>query len=94
MKIRLVIPAVNTQPTTRPQSCPYCDHWRLHRHGTVIKPVRDHRQDQEFIDAMMEARGKTKQYTGNIRSGEGGQRSMMAYFFSVLEDIVGAAADT
>lgn len=43
---------------------------------------------QEFLDAMMEARGTTKRYTGNIRSGEGGHRSMMAYFFSVLDDLL------
>lgn len=44
MKIRLVIPPVNTHPTDRPQSCRYCGHWRLHRHGAVRKPLRDHRQ--------------------------------------------------
>ena len=44
MKIGLVIPAVNTQPTTRPSACVYCGHWHVHRHGTVTKPVRDHRE--------------------------------------------------
>lgn len=50
MKIRLVIPAVNTQPTTRPQACRYCGHWHLHRHGTVTNPLRDHRQDQVTVE--------------------------------------------
>lgn len=50
MNIRLVIPAVNTQPTTRPQACRYCGHWHLHRHGTVTKPLRDHRQDQVTVE--------------------------------------------
>lgn len=45
MKIRLTIPAVNRQPTGRPQHCHYCGHWRLHRHGTLSKPLSDHRQE-------------------------------------------------
>ena len=50
MKIRLVIPPVNTQPTERPQACCYCGHWRLHRHGTVTKPLRDHRQTEVTVE--------------------------------------------
>lgn len=49
MKIRLVIPPVNTRPTTRPQACVYCGHWHLHRHGTVRKPLRDHRQAEVTV---------------------------------------------
>lgn len=45
MKIRLVIPSVKPRPQARPASCAYCGHWRLHRHGTVCKPLKDHRQD-------------------------------------------------
>lgn len=48
MKIRLVIPVVNAQPSGRPAHCPHCGHWRLGalwaRHGMVPKPLRDHRQ--------------------------------------------------
>lgn len=43
MKIRLVIPDVNTRPTDRPDACRYCGHWRLHRHGQITKPVNDYR---------------------------------------------------
>ena len=50
MKIRLVIPTVNSQPTTRPQCCHDCGHWRLHRHGTLSKPLRDHRQEQVTVE--------------------------------------------
>jgi DNA-directed RNA polymerase subunit RPC12/RpoP len=44
MKIRLVIPPVKPTPADRPASCPHCGHWRLHRHGHVTKPLKDHRQ--------------------------------------------------
>jgi transposase-like protein len=50
MKIRLVIPAVNTQPSGRPEHCPHCGHWRLHRHGRVAKPLRDHRQGTVVVE--------------------------------------------
>jgi transposase-like protein len=50
MKIRLVIPDVNAHPTERPTACRYCGHWRLHRHGTVPKPVRDHQVRQVSVE--------------------------------------------
>lgn len=50
MKIRLTIPTVNLQPTGRPQHCRSCGHWRLHRHGTVTKPVTDHRQERVTVE--------------------------------------------
>lgn len=43
MKISLVIPDVNAFPTDRPRRCRYCRGPYLHRHGTVSKPVRDHK---------------------------------------------------
>ncbi len=43
MKIRLVVPDVNVHPTERPRRCRYCEEPYLHRHGTVRKPVRDHK---------------------------------------------------
>jgi transposase-like protein len=46
MKVTLVIPAVNPTPTTRPDHCPHCGHWRLHRHGSVAKRLRDHQVAQ------------------------------------------------
>jgi transposase-like protein len=46
MKIRLTLPTVKSVPEDRPSSCPSCGHWRLHRHGTVPKPLTDHRQSQ------------------------------------------------
>ncbi len=50
MKIRLVIPTVNAYPTERPECCRFCGHWRLHRHGTVTKPLRDHRQVEVTVE--------------------------------------------
>ncbi len=44
MKISLTIPSVNQAPThSRPRACVYCEEPLLHRHGTVSKPIEDHR---------------------------------------------------
>ena len=43
MKIRLLVPGVNAFPTDRPRNCRYCKGMILHRHGTVKKPIKDHR---------------------------------------------------
>jgi len=43
MKISLKIPSVNQVPTHRPEACAYCGRPILHRHGTVSKPIEDHR---------------------------------------------------
>lgn len=39
--IHLTLPTVQCVPTTRPECCPACGHWRLHRHGVCTKPIRD-----------------------------------------------------
>jgi transposase-like protein len=43
MKISLKIPSVNQTPTHRPRACAYCGQPILHCHGTVSKPIKDHR---------------------------------------------------
>jgi transposase-like protein len=43
MKISLTIPSVNQAPEHGPTACLYCGRPILHRHGTVSKPIRDHR---------------------------------------------------
>lgn len=43
MKISLTIPSVNQAPADRPRACAYCGQSILHRHGTVSKPIKDHR---------------------------------------------------
>jgi transposase-like protein len=49
MKISLTIPDVNACPTARPRACPYCDKPILHRHGTLTKPVRDHKVREVIV---------------------------------------------
>lgn len=43
MKIRLIVPDVNAFPTARSRSCRYCKVAILHHHGTLKKPIKDHR---------------------------------------------------
>ena len=45
---------------------------------------------EEFIDQMTEARAVTKEWTGNIKARtKQGDKTKMAYFFTVLEDRLG-----
>lgn len=43
MKIRLLVPDVNVHLPDRPHHCRYCGESYLHRHGSVCKPIRDHK---------------------------------------------------
>lgn len=43
MRIRFIIPQVQTQPGGRPTRCPYCGRKGLRRYQPVLKPVKDHR---------------------------------------------------
>jgi transposase-like protein len=43
MKLSLILPAINRAPTHRPRACVYCGQPILQRHGTVSKPIKDHR---------------------------------------------------
>ncbi|MCA1837692.1 MAG: hypothetical protein LC674_02665 [Actinobacteria bacterium] len=47
MKISLIIPEVNLRPSSRPRACPHCAKSILHRHGTVLKPIKDHKIQTE-----------------------------------------------
>ena len=62
------------------------------RQSSVTRAIRIFDRSEtalpEFIEAMQDARARTKQYTSNIRAGEGGRRNLMAYWFRVLEDIL------
>jgi transposase-like protein len=50
MKISLTIPSVNQAPThTRPRACVYCEEPILHRHGTITKPLRDHKLAEVIV---------------------------------------------
>ena len=48
---------------------------------------RSGREVEAFVGLMEQARAVTKERTGAIRAGEGGRKQMMAYWFSVLEDL-------
>jgi transposase-like protein len=49
MKISLIVPSVNQAPSHRPGACPYCGQPILHRHGTVSKPIKDHRLSEVIV---------------------------------------------
>jgi transposase-like protein len=49
MKISLIIPDVNVCPTDRPRACRYCQEPYLHGHGTLTKPVRDHKLGEVIV---------------------------------------------
>jgi hypothetical protein len=40
-KIHVTLPDVERVPSTRPDHCPGCGHWQVHRHGVLPKPLRD-----------------------------------------------------
>ncbi len=52
MKIRLVIPTVNVQPTARPQRCSTVVTGGCTATARVTKPLRDHRQAEVIGRAL------------------------------------------
>jgi len=46
MRVRFVIPQIQTEPQGRPERCPYCGHPRPYRHQPVPKPLKDYRHPQ------------------------------------------------
>ena len=79
MKIRLVVPDVNESPTERPDACCFCGHWRLHRHGTVSKPVRDHRLEEVAVQRYKCAGcGRTfRHYPAGVTRQDQSQRTVV-----------------
>lgn len=49
MKISLLIPSVKHIPTDRPRACRYCGGAIFHRHGTLTKPIEDHRLSEVIV---------------------------------------------
>ncbi len=49
MKISLIIPDVNARRNDRPRACRYCGEPYLHGHGTLTKPVRDHKVKEAIV---------------------------------------------
>lgn len=59
----------------------------------VVKLYRRSGLDQDaFVDLLYRARQTTKERTGNVRAGEGGQKNLIGYFLAVLERLVTDAA--
>jgi DNA-directed RNA polymerase subunit RPC12/RpoP len=79
MKIRLVIPEVKTEPTDRPFTCRYCAHWRMHRHGQVIKPVTDHRIAEAGVTRYKctDCRRTFRHYPDGVTARDQCQRTMV-----------------
>lgn len=79
MKIRLVVPDVNVHPTDRPHRCRYCQEPYLHRHGTVCKPIGDHKL-QEAIACRYKCAscGRTfRHYPSGITRKDQSQRTVV-----------------
>ncbi len=63
--------------------------------STVTRALRLYAQSgknlTEFLDALQAARLRTKQYTCNIKTDrlDDGRKPKIAYFFAVIEDLVG-----
>jgi transposase-like protein len=80
MKIRLVVPDVNAFPTDRPRSCRYCGQPILHRHGTVSKPIKDHRATAEVEVHRYKcvSCGRTfRHYPGGVNKKDQSQRTVV-----------------
>jgi transposase-like protein len=50
VKISLIVPSVNHAPTHRPRACRHCGEPLLHRHGTLAKPIEDHRLSEVIVE--------------------------------------------
>jgi hypothetical protein len=60
--------------------------------STLTRLVRIYRQsgldEDQFTDRMYQARQVTKERVGSVKSGEGGKKRLMPYWFSVLEQLI------
>ncbi|MBA3616022.1 MAG: transposase [Rubrobacteraceae bacterium] len=80
MKISLLVPEVNLRPTARPRACPYCKKSILHRHGTVLKPIKDHKIQREVEAHRYKcvSWGRTfRHYPNGVTSKDQSQRTVV-----------------
>jgi transposase-like protein len=79
MKISLTIPSVNQAPTHRPGACIYCERPLLHRHGTVSKPVEDHRLSRVIAHRFkcVSCKRTFRHYPQGVTSKTQSQRTVM-----------------
>jgi hypothetical protein len=64
--------------------------------STLSRLVRIYREsgldEEEFTDRMYRARQVTKERVGSVKSGEGGKKNLIPYWFSCLERLISDAA--
>ena len=79
MKISLLIPPVNHSPTHRPRACRYCGESILHRHGTLKKPIDDHRLTEVRVQRYKCLRcGRTfRHYPAGVTPKDQSQRTVV-----------------
>lgn len=79
MKISLVIPAVKQAPTHRPGACIYCGQPVLRRHGTVSKPIKDHRLCRVIAHRYkcVSCAGTFRHYPSGITKKDQSQRTVV-----------------
>ena len=79
MKISLVVPELNFNPTARTQACPYCNKSILHPHGTVQKPIKDHRvrEVQAHRYKCLSCAKTFRHYPGGVTSKDQSRRTVL-----------------
>jgi transposase-like protein len=79
MKISLIVPSVNHAPIHRPRACVYCEEPILHRHGTVNKPLRDHKLDRVIVQRYkcVECGRTFRHYPAGITQKSQSQRTVV-----------------
>jgi transposase-like protein len=79
MKISLIIPDVNACPADRPRCCHYCAEPYLHSHGTLTKPVRDHKLTEVIIRRYkcLSCKRTFRHYPAGITNKEQSQRTVI-----------------
>lgn len=64
--------------------------------STLTRLVKIYRQsgldEEQFTDLMYRARQVTKERVGSVKSGEGGKKNLVPYWFSVLQQLISDAA--
>ncbi|MDQ3438218.1 MAG: transposase [Actinomycetota bacterium] len=79
MKISLLVPEVNFHPTDRPRACPHCKKAVLHRHGTVLKPIKDHgvSEVQAHRYKCLSCKRTFRHYPGGVTGKDQSQRTVV-----------------
>ncbi len=76
MTIHVTLPTVQSEPTTRPASCPHCSHWHLQRHGSLHKPIRDQHLTSVLVHRYrcVQCRHTFRHYPPGVTAADHSQR--------------------